>query len=355
MSKTLSVAVSLLIALVSMAQTMEPTLDIVQLVESDGTYTVTKTNVDTSIIITLDSPKVIQAVLSRYKAELSNPSSKIDTYTPYQKVLAPIRPLRDQVLIYRSGAFSDFAIEALTTKKPLGHESHKQHKYFGRNHSIYYGASLPAQTAAVQRAVAGEGTVIMVTDATNVEDAELILARSIRDDFGGAIHDLQDLSSLEQAAEKARIVHIGGIGQVTDNGIRIDNRRLQLRAENVTATYDTSVADEDVAPLLEDQVKAVLVSNNAGRQDAHQKIIQRYYRQLFDGDRKHDALKASVTRYIRNVSSAEEAHPFYWTGIRQYGDIKSIDGNVPSKLYWLLIVVMVILFVILKRSGGRLY
>lgn len=355
MSRRIVALISLwTLATTLLAQQIETTLDIVTLKEVDGKYTVSKVNSDTSYTITLDSSLVVQQVLQTYRDSLSKPGSDIDLYTPYQYTIAPLYPLRDQVLIYRSGDFSDFVVEALSPHKTLGHEGWKQHDYLIKAHSIYYGTSRTAHTASINRQIAGDGTAIIVEAADSTDEASVILARDIRDNFGGAIVDLSDPETARNTASTARIVHFGPIASLQDDGIYLD-RRTDLQAEFVTYLSVNKASEAGIDHLLRSSVKSILVADDGNKIKANQRMINKYYMQLFDGDRKHDALARAIRDYIRNVSGGANAHPYYWTSIRQYGDIKSVDGNVPSRLYWILILVMAVLFVVLRKSGGKLY
>jgi hypothetical protein len=336
------------------AQDIESTLDIITLAEVDGVYTVSKTNSDTTYTIVLDSSIVIKEVLEQYRAELATPDGDVDIYTPFAYVIAPIYPLAEQVLVYRKGDFADFVIEALSPKQTLGHESWKQHDYLVKTHSFYYGTSIPSHTASVDRAIQGDGTAIVVQSADSVEHPTVILARDIRDNFGGAIVDLAEPEVARNTANGARIIHFGPVATLKDDGIWL-KRRVDIQAEFVTYLSLSPVNEVGVDHLLKRSIKSILVANGAKKIKANQRMINKYYKQLFDGDRKHDALATAIRDYIRNVSGVTNAHPYYWTSIRQYGDIKSVDGNVPSRLYWILILVMIALFVMLRKSGGRLY
>lgn len=350
------VALLLALSISVHGQVIEADTDLITLAEVDGNYSVSKQNNDTLYTIDIAQDSAVTAHLQLYLTQLRDRSIDIDMLSLYQLLLEPLEPLQYHLIILRQGNLTALPIAGLVKQKPLGHESYKQHDYLLNDHTLTYQVNVESYQRALEHPVSGKGTLLLLPDEESEDREYLKEIRNIRDDFGGEVVALAaQTMQLSDKLQQARIIHMSGVGNVGRDGLEVDGDILRTDAE-LLSIGEVSPSDQEwITRLIGQGTKAVLYRPTDDFTTSRRRIITRFYKYLFDGDRKQDAIRSAQLHYVNSASSSEEAHPAYWATWQLYGDVKSIDGNVPTNLYWLLIVIMIGLFILIKRSGTRLY
>ena len=331
---------------------LEPKMDLIEIQEQGDAWLVSRTSVDTLMEKSL-SISQFEELLDYKKRVLSNQDS-IDFYRPYEILLKPFEPLQRQIILIAPPIFEDFPFASLCTEAILGHENYKQHPYIIQKHSISTQVDLSTWKAMTDIEVNDGNTVLLVEDVEDREAPLIIEAKSIRDDFGGLVLDLN--GEWIEAIQEARIVHISSPVKlnsqlsIQENSLRISPELLSL---NGPVEIDNVFAN--IRYLKELGTKSMVLNHGAYIPKVSSTIINHFYKNLFDGDRKHDALQKAQKKYIRKKTDPREAHPYYWAGWKVYGDIKSINNTVNPYFYLLIIALLLFFYILIKRSNVKMY
>ena len=78
-------------------------------------------------------------------------------------------------------------------------------------------------------------------------------------------------------------------------------------------------------------------------------IIDHFYDYLMDGDKKSEALKKAKIDFLESANLQERA-PYYWAGIVLIGDDSPLFESSIDKMWWLLIIAILLVIGVLLRK-----
>jgi hypothetical protein len=331
---------------------LEPNMDFFQIEEKGDSLQVTLIRLDSVIVhnITRNGLKELMA----YKAGVLSKIDTIDFYRPYQLLFKPFEPLQRQLVISEPPSFRDFPYASLCTEATLNHENFKQHPYLIKKHSISTQVNMSSWKSMTDAEVTQGSTVLVVQDLNEREAPLIIEAKSIRDDFGGLLLDLSQ--EWQDAIKAARIVHINVPFQIGEE-VEVAGKTIEFSPELLTINGP----QKDYKPLINFSqlqnigIKSMVVNHGHYTPKNSSNIINHFYKNLFDGDRKHDALKKAQKKFIQKKTDPKEAHPYYWAGWKVYGDIKSVNNTVNPYFYLLIIGLLLFSYILIKKSNVKMY
>ncbi len=345
----------------------------------------------------LEKEADFEATLTDFLVVTSNPSSKIsdfETYTQsaaslYQKLLQPILPSTQNILIIPDGKLTYLAFDALI-QHPIKGE-YKEPRYdtlsylvnqFNINYD--YSASVllekkPQKSTQKLKSFLGFAPGFSSDESTpSFSSEEFAHTRSgeldslvhnqreveaIKDIIGGIAYtsETATIQNFFDHANKYRIIHFA-THAVADDTIQNTGHKIYLqdsviRAEDI---YNTSLNADLVVlsacetgqgELIEGEGVMSLArafrytgcpSLTASLWSVDDKstadIMINFYKNLSIQQAQNQALTNSKRTYLQQLNTYEKAHPFYWAGFVHVGDTSAIAraNNSLQWLWWVL-------------------
>lgn len=332
---------------------LENNMDVIVFSEKEGQYQMTKINFDTTQVLVLDSLEL--NLLLQFKKGVREKNDSLDLYEPYLLTLRKLEPLQKHLIIVTDGVFRDFPFPAMTKKKPLGHEDMTQHDYIINEHTITYQTSISKWEEMTNHAVSNEETVVLVKDKKDVAFELLKEAKYIRDDFGGRLITYEDSDWLT-VVHSARLLHLNAEAHF-DRSIILKGKEVESAAELISLSLmDEALRDDAIVNRIsQSMAKSILYSAWPVKESSRRFILNEFYKNLFDGERKNDAIQMAIKRYLKKTSDVNMAHPYYWAGWRFYGDFKSVNNTVNPLLYLVIIILFIFFYYLIKRAKVKMY
>lgn len=329
-----------------------------------------------------------EAALTDFLAVTSNPSSQISdfkTYTHsaallYQKLLKPILPSTQNILIIPDDRLTYLAFDALIQHPTKG--EHKESRYDTLSYLVNqyninyaYSASVllekkPRKSIQKLKPFAGFAPEFSSGKIAEVrgEDLDSLIhnqreVETIQDIVGGTayINEAATTQDFFAHANEYRILHFAThviAGDTTQNtGHRIHLNDSVLLAEdiyNASLNADLvvlSACETGQGELIEGEGVMSLArafrytgcpSLTASLWSVDDKstanIMIDFYKNIYKEQAQNQALANSKRTYLQELNTYEKAHPFYWAGFVHVGDTSAIAlaGNSMQWLWWVL-------------------
>lgn len=321
---------------------LEPNTDVITLQSTNNQIIVSKTNRDTTIQLAYSD--TVGLAVRQYIDGVQRRSPDLDGHVLYSLLLKPLEPLQEHLVFVTSGMMDSIGMAGLVTTPQLGFHDMDDHAYLVLKHTITYQKSIEDWQRRMSLSVGAGGTSIWIDGEPEEASQWLREARDIRDHFGGKICGQANAECTD--LESGRIVHVA---QASGDWQAAGQSGGLAGCELLSISGQANAREV----LAWDGIKAVLMSGGVPDPAMRRQLITRFYRELFDGQRKGAALQAAQQWYINQ--NPAESHPAYWANWRLYGDIKSVESVVPTWLYLVLVGLLLAAYALVRAKKVRMF
>ena len=261
----------------------------------------------------------------------------------YDKLLLPLSPLNADINISPDGILCNLPFDALMT-----HDFNKSHPFLISTHNICYSYSfsLMQMQSNSEHIIQKSLFVLPAIKQNGNKNAESSILNSFKNlDYTIFDSSTPEKSQLIEEMKKHQLIHFSGHASAFDSiqhgpALYVNNYSIplsEIEQEKLNANLITLSACETMMGnevtgegmlsinrgFVLSGVNATLASQWKVNEGSTAKIIEKFYKNLLNGDRKNNALTFSKRHFLANCADYQTA-PYYWAGMVLTGNHEAL-------------------------------